>query len=33
MRSVMEKYATMKQAARDRVSRLKKEVADIDKPR
>jgi hypothetical protein len=33
MRSVTEKYATMKQATRDRVSRLQKEVADIDKPR
>jgi hypothetical protein len=33
MRSVTEKYATMKQAARDRVSRLQKEIADIDKPR
>jgi hypothetical protein len=33
MRSVQEKYAAMKQVARDRVSRLKKEVADIDKPR
>ena len=33
MRSVTEKYATMKQAARDRASRLRKEVADIDKPR
>jgi hypothetical protein len=33
MRSVTEKYAAMKQAARDRVSRLRKEVADIDKPR
>ncbi|TMH65844.1 MAG: DUF4124 domain-containing protein [Betaproteobacteria bacterium] len=33
MRSVTEKYTAMKQAARDRVSRLQKEVADIDKPR
>ena len=33
MRSVTEKYATVKQAARDRVSRLQKDVADIDKPR
>ena len=33
MRSVAEKYAAMKQAARDRVARLRKEVADIDKPR
>ena len=33
IRSVTEKYATMKQAARDRVARLRKEVADIDKPR
>jgi hypothetical protein len=33
MRSVTEKYAALKQAARERVSRLQKEVADIDKPR
>jgi hypothetical protein len=33
MRTVTEKYAAMKQAARARVSRLQKEVADIDKPR
>ena len=32
-RSVAEKYAALKQAARDRVSRLRKEAADIDKPR
>ena len=33
MRSVTEKYAAMRQTARDRVSRLQKEVADIDRPR
>lgn len=33
IRSVTEKYATMKQAARDRVLRLQKEVADGAKPR
>jgi len=33
MRSVTEKYTAMKQGARDRVSRLQKEVADIDRPR
>jgi hypothetical protein len=33
IRSVTEKYATMKQAARDRVLRLQKEVADVAKPR
>jgi hypothetical protein len=32
MRSVAEKYAALKQSARDRVSRLQKEVGDIDKP-
>ena len=32
MRSVTEKYAALKQAARDRVSRLQKEVGDINKP-
>jgi len=33
MRSVTEKYGTMKQAARDRISRLQKEVADVAKSR
>jgi hypothetical protein len=32
MRAVTEKYAALKQAARDRISRLQKEAADIDKP-
>jgi Domain of unknown function (DUF4124) len=33
MRSVTEKYGTMKQAARDRIARLQKEVADVAKSR
>ena len=33
MQSVTKKYATMKQVARDRVSQLRKEAAEIGKPR